>query len=80
MDLKDLKELIKLLRKEGVQQYQDGTLVLVLSEEVPKSSYKKRQEEVSPDGMEEPLEFDDMTLDQQLAYSATHPLEAETEQ
>lgn len=76
MEYDDLKKLLKLLRANGVLQYQSEQLNLVLSESAPQSPYKQRQEKIA----DIEKDFDDMTLDEQLSYSATHPLENETDQ
>lgn len=71
MNLKELKDLIKLLRTQGVLQYQTPELSLVLSEQAPASNYKRKQE--AEEGAEEPVaevSWDDLTPEEQLFYSA----------
>jgi len=69
-DTKALKELLKLLRSQGVLQYQTPDLSLVLSESLPAPVQKKTEEvveeELSPEEEAERLLF----------YSATHPTES----
>ena len=67
MDLKDLKELLKVLRDKGVTEYECNGVKLKLSEEVPVSKYKRRQE------VEEQIE-PEMTEEERLFYSAIHPM------
>jgi len=68
MDLKTLKDLLKLLREKGVTEFKMGDVEIKLSEEAPQSKYKRRQEEAlldEPELSEEDLIF----------YSATPPTE-----
>jgi hypothetical protein len=67
MDLKDLKELLKVLRDKGVTEYECQGIKLKLSEDVPVSKYKRRQE------IEEPME-PELTEEERLFYSAVHPM------
>lgn len=74
MDLKNLKELLKVLREKGVLEFEMDGVKLKLSEEAPQSKYKKRQEvEVIDDQ-------DELTEEELLFYSATPPLETEQQQ
>lgn len=45
-DIKQLKELLKLLRAQGVMQYQSTDLNLVLSETLPQQPTKSKIEEI----------------------------------
>lgn len=70
-DVKHLEKLIKLLRSQGVLQYQTADLNLVLTERAPetprtKSLAEETMEELSPDAEIERLLF----------YSATPPTES----
>jgi hypothetical protein len=67
-DIKQLKELLKLLRAQGVLQYQSTDLNLVLSEIAPVSNKKL------PTTMEE-LEDEELSEEDLLFYSATPPTE-----
>jgi ribosome maturation protein Sdo1 len=71
-DLKQLKDLLKLLREKGVLEFENKDLKLKLSEEAPQSRYKQRQET-------EMAEDRELTEEELLYYSATPPLEAETQ-
>jgi regulator of replication initiation timing len=71
-DLKALKDLLKLLREKGVLEFENKDLKLKLSEEAPQSRYKQRQET-------EMAEDRELTEEELLYYSATPPLEAETQ-
>jgi hypothetical protein len=67
MDLKDLKELLKVLRDKGVTEYECQGIKLKLSEDVPVSKYKRRQE------LDEQVE-PELTEEERLFYSAVHPM------
>ena len=73
-DLKKLKELLKLLRAQGVLQYQSQELNLVLSEHWqpprPKSADIEIGEEVTPTEEE---------IERLLFYSATPPADPNTD-
>ena len=74
MDLKELKDLLKVLREKGVLEFKSKDLELKLSEDAPQSKYKRRQELADP---EEDVE---LTEEELLYYSATPPLETEAAQ
>ena len=74
MDLKVLKDLLKVLRDKGVLEFESNGIKLKLSEDLPESKYKKRQTEV--DVEEEP----ELTDEELLYYSAVPPTEAEVAQ
>lgn len=74
MDLRDLKELLKVLRDKGVTEYECQGVKLKLSEEAPISKYKKKQEFVDVD--DEP----ELTEEERLFYSAIPPMQAIEEQ
>jgi hypothetical protein len=70
-DIKQLEKLLKLLRAQGVMQYQTTDLNLVLSETAPvdikaKSLAEETMEELSPEEEVERLLF----------YSATPPIDS----
>jgi|688.fasta_scaffold44290_4 hypothetical protein len=69
MDLKTLKDLLKLLREKGVTEFKMGDIELKLSEEAPQSKYKRRQEDAALEG--EP----DLTEEELIYYSSTPPTE-----
>jgi len=48
-DIKALKELLKLLRSQGVLQYNSTDLQLVLSENLPINTHKSKSELVEED-------------------------------
>ncbi len=68
-NIKDLRELLKLLRNQGVLQYQTPELTLVLNEHLPTTSNKSQavniieEQELSPEEEAERILF----------YSATSP-------
>lgn len=74
MDLKDLKELLKVLRDKGVLEYECQGIKLKLSEEAPLSKYKRKQEFVEIDEEEE------LTEEERLFYSAIPPMQTAEEQ
>lgn len=73
-DVKALKELLKLLRSQGVTQYASPDLSLVLSESLPTKGKSVAQEimEDAEDGLSPEQEAERM-----LFYSAISPLESE---
>jgi len=73
MDLKSLKDLLKVLRDKGVLEFEADGIKLKLAEEVPESRYKRRQSEV------EETDEPELTEEELLYYSATPPI-LETEQ
>lgn len=73
MELKHLKDLLKLLREKGVIEYEAQGIKLKLTEEAPQSKYKRKQE---IEGVEE----QELTEEELLYYSATPPLETEAAQ
>lgn len=73
MTLTELKSLLKLLRSQGVLEYRSSDVSLKLSEEAPRSSYKKRQETTETDSQSEEPDFDDLSFEDQLLYSSTRP-------
>lgn len=74
MDLKSLKDLLKVLRDKGVLEFEANGIKLKLSEDIPESRYKKRQAEVDIEEEEE------LTDEELLYYSAVPPTEAEVAQ
>lgn len=76
MELKDLKELLKVLRDKGVTEYECNGVRLKLSEEAPISKYKKRQDVVEIEPEEEELSYEE-----RLFWSAASniPVENQTE-
>jgi hypothetical protein len=66
-DIKALKELLKLLRSQGVLQYNSTDLQLILSENAPINTRKAQSELVAPE--EDPGLPDDMpTMEEVEAY------------
>lgn len=74
MDLKDLKELLRVLRDKGVTEYECQGVRLKLSEEAPLSKYKRRQEFAEIEGEPE------LTEEERLFYSAIPPMQVIEEQ
>jgi len=72
-DLKQLRELLKLLRGQGVLQYQSDKLTLVLSERAPSPPTRKSAEVEDPEERELSPEEEAERL---LFYSATNPLDS----
>lgn len=73
MDLKNLKDLLKVLRDKGVLEFEADGIKLKLSEDIPESRYKKRQTEVE--------ESDEPELtDEELLYYSSIPPMTEPEQ
>lgn len=72
MELKELKDLLKLLRAQGVQQYMTPDLTLVLNENVPVTK-RQAQAEVESDEQELSPEEEAERL---LFYSATPPIDS----
>lgn len=68
MDLKSLKDLLKVLRDKGVLEFEADGIKLKFSEEMPESKYRKRQSET--DEIEEP----ELTDEELLYYSSTPPI------
>ena len=66
MDLKQLKDLLKILRAQGVLEFSNGNLQIKLSEEVP-SNKSRIKEEI----LEEP----ELSEEELIYYSATTPVE-----
>lgn len=73
MQLKELKDLLKLLRKEGVMKYQTPELTLELSEHLPEKTPRNTGSDLVDD---EPA-FEDLSLEEQLMYSAVKPSDTE---
>jgi len=71
-DLKQLKDLLKVLRDKGVLEFETTELKLKLSEDLPQSRYKQKQEM-------ELAEDRELTEEELLYYSATPALEAEAQ-
>ncbi len=80
MTEKELKSLLKVLRSQGVSEYHthETGFSIKLSEEVPQSSYKRRQEETET-VTTEAREFADLTYEEQLFYSSEPPQVEPTE-
>ena len=74
MDLKNLKELLKVLREKGVLEFEMDGVKLKLSEEAPQSRYKQRQQ------AEALIDEPELTEEELLYYSATPPLESVEQQ
>lgn len=74
MDLKTLKDLLKLLREKGVTEFKMGDVEIKLSEEAPQSKYKRRQE------ISELDEERELTEEELIYYSATPPMETVEQQ
>jgi hypothetical protein len=71
-DIKHLGELLKLLRSQGVLQYQSTDLNLVLSETIPDLSVKKSQaEEIMESADEDPA----LEIERMIDYSSRNPAE-----
>jgi len=70
-DLKHLKDLLKVLRDKGVLEFETNEIKIKLSEDMPQSKYKQRQETDLAEDRE-------LTDEELLYYSATPPLETET--
>lgn len=68
MDLKQLKDLLKVLRDKGVLEFESDGIKLKLSEDIPESKYKRRQSET------EEVEESDLTDEELLYYSAIPPI------
>lgn len=69
MDLKQLKDLLKVLRDKGVLEFEANGIKLKLSEDIPESKYKRKQTEL--DDVAEETELTDEEL---LYYSAMPPV------
>jgi hypothetical protein len=72
MDLKYLKDLLKVLRDKGVLEFESNGIKIKLSEDVPESKYKKRQQELEEDEPE--------LTDEELLYYSAIPAGPENEQ
>lgn len=71
-DIKALRELLKLLRSQGVMQYQSTDLNLVLSETLPAPTTKKSQaEELMTEDEEDP----NAEIERLIDYSSRSPAE-----
>lgn len=70
-DLKHLKDLLKVLRDKGVLEFETNEVKIKLSEDIPQSRYKQKQESDLAEDRE-------LTEEELLYYSATPPLETET--
>jgi ribosome maturation protein Sdo1 len=68
MDLKHLKDLLKVLRDKGVTEFKTEGIEIKLSEEVPQSKYKRKQDEGD-------IEEDELSEEDLIYYSATAPIE-----
>ena len=72
MTVKELRELLKLLRSEGVQTFKDAGTEIHLFEDKPPSNYKRKKQEELPD------EERELTPEELLYYSAISPLEQQS--
>lgn len=71
-DIKALKDLLKLLRAQGVLQYQSTDLNLVLSELPPQTTQKRSQaEEIFGEQDEDPA----LEIERLIDYSSKSPAE-----
>lgn len=70
-DLKHLKDLLKVLRDKGVLEFETNEVKIKLSEDIPQSRYKQKQESDLAEDRE-------LTEEELMYYSATPPLETET--
>lgn len=70
-DLKHLKDLLKVLRDKGVLEFETNEVKIKLSEDIPQSRYKQKQESDLAEDRE-------LTEEELLYYSATPPIETET--
>ena len=70
-DLKHLKDLLKVLRDKGVLEFETNEVKIKLSEDMPQSRYKQKQESDLAEDRE-------LTEEELMYYSATPPLETET--
>lgn len=70
-DLKHLKDLLKVLRDKGVLEFETNEVKIKLSEDIPQSRYKQKQESDLAEDRE-------LTEEELLYYSATPPLETES--
>lgn len=75
-DIKQLRDLLKLLRSQGVLQYQSTDLNLVLSETAPASA---RVKSLAEETMEDEDLSEEAELERLLYYSATPPTDPSTE-
>lgn len=65
VDLKELKKLVKYLRKEGITEFKEGNLELKLTPLTPKPSKKQ-----TIDPITEAIDSDYPTAEEMLFYSA----------
>jgi len=65
------QDLLKVLRDKGVLEVETNEIKIKLSEDMPQSKYKQRQETDLAEDRE-------LTDEELLYYSATPPLETET--
>jgi hypothetical protein len=72
VDLKTLKDLLKVLRDKGVLEFEANGIKLKLAEDMPESKYKKRQQELDEDEPE--------LTDEELLYYSAMPAGTDTEQ
>ena len=70
-NIKELRELLKLLRSQGVLQFQSTELSLVLSENLPVAPNRAKAEEIIQEDLTPEEEAERI-----LFYSATHPTES----
>jgi prophage tail gpP-like protein len=71
-DSKALKELLKILRSQGVLQYQSADLTLVLTETLPSPLTKKSQiEDIMGESDEDPA----LEIERLIDYSSKSPVE-----
>jgi hypothetical protein len=70
-DAKKLKELLKVLRAQGVLQYQTASLTLVLAETLPQPFNKSGAEELMGEMEDSP----EAEIERLINYSSKHPAE-----
>jgi hypothetical protein len=72
MNLKEFEQLIKTCRKYGVTSATVDGVSLTLSDEAPKSNYKKKSEEPATEVALEPdeVDFDSLSDEEKLFWSA----------
>ena len=73
-DVKALKELLKLLRSQGVLQYQSTDLNLVLSETLPQAMNRKSQQ-ADAEAIAEYEEDPTAEIERLIEYSSRPPIE-----
>jgi hypothetical protein len=69
MSPQELKNLLKLLRSQGVLKYETDGLKLELCESLPRKEPRAERVEIEPDR--------ELTYEEQLFYSSEPPLETE---